>query len=529
MHFTNETKRNYVFRSDFEINHMGIKSDCGFIRFPKSCYDNRDKLKFKNINECFEWVDKNMDKFKKIQKTLNDIKFKSAAISESEWETIQKFLLTPENFKAEDFRTYDSWLAHNAKDRDNERFTVGVLKSFVKSIVGKGVFMEHPSRVGGLPEGTFYSAELKEVSDGEMIEYLGANPDKNLAKQLGKIREIDGGLYWLFVKMYMLADNENIRRLDAGIIKDMSISFNAPAIRDTQDENGKTMWREYINTDEREADAYEGSFVFLGSQYGAGTKDADNDNKEDKAVWSTAEINTFEDNCFAVVEAGTKDDEGKTIPRSARHLPHHAKGNGAAGAGGTVDLPHLRNALARVNQIEPVTDTNKAELISKARAHLQAHAKKLGIGSQEEGINMEFTIKVFGQEIKVAEESDVVKLTELIETKTSEIMAVADNTVKQIKETFGTDNFDALKQIAADAKGYKDSLVADVLKWGTLCKVITDANIEEKKSFLGKCDVAVLKQFAEEYKKIHDDRNPPPAHIDEPAKKEIKPEVKLIY
>lgn len=107
--------------------------------------------------------------------------------------------------------------------------------------------------------------------------------------------------------------------------------------------------------------------------------------KESKAVWTSAYIKTLENNCFAYVEVtGEKDDEGRIIPNTARHLPHHAKGNGASGTGGTVDLPHLRNGLARSNQVKPVTDTiSAAELQSKAKAHLIAHAKKLNIGDYD--------------------------------------------------------------------------------------------------------------------------------------------------
>lgn len=105
-----------------------------------------------------------------------------------------------------------------------------------------------------------------------------------------------------------------------------------------------------------------------------------------KGEWTVEYVNSMEDDCFAVVEpTGKKDDEGRTVPRTARHLPHHAKGQGGSGTGGTVDLPHLRNALARMNQITPVTDKISAEeLRAKAKKHLVAHAKKEGIGDWED-------------------------------------------------------------------------------------------------------------------------------------------------
>jgi HK97 family phage prohead protease len=63
-----------------------------------------------------------------------------------------------------------------------------------------------------------------------------------------------------------------------------------------------------------------------------------------KAVWTAAYINTLPDSSFLYIESGgEKDDEGKTTPRSLRHFP-------VKDAEGNVDLPHLRNALARIPQ-----------------------------------------------------------------------------------------------------------------------------------------------------------------------------------
>lgn len=92
-----------------------------------------------------------------------------------------------------------------------------------------------------------------------------------------------------------------------------------------------------------------------------------------RAEQSTATQNDLPDDAFAVISAGgKKDDEGKTTPRSLRHLPHHK-------ADGSIDLPHLKelhkNALARVSQTDLSAEDRKT-----AEAHLQAHAKKEGIG-----------------------------------------------------------------------------------------------------------------------------------------------------
>lgn len=77
------------------------------------------------------------------------------------------------------------------------------------------------------------------------------------------------------------------------------------------------------------------------------------------AEWDTAYINDLPDSAFACIDAGgEKDEEGKTVPRSLRHYPHH-------NASGEVDRPHLDNARARVAQ---------AGTTSCGADHLAAHA-----------------------------------------------------------------------------------------------------------------------------------------------------------
>lgn len=87
------------------------------------------------------------------------------------------------------------------------------------------------------------------------------------------------------------------------------------------------------------------------------------------AEWTAAAVNDLPDSAFAVVLwGGEKDADGKTVPRSLRTLPHH-------GPSGAVDLPHLRNALARLPQADL-----PAEAASTARRHLERHAAAEGVG-----------------------------------------------------------------------------------------------------------------------------------------------------
>jgi len=78
------------------------------------------------------------------------------------------------------------------------------------------------------------------------------------------------------------------------------------------------------------------------------------------AQWTTAFINNLPDSSFLYIEpGGSKDAEGKTTPRSLRHFP-------VKDASGSVDLPHLRNALSRIPQ-SSLSQAIKDRLTSKAR------------------------------------------------------------------------------------------------------------------------------------------------------------------
>jgi hypothetical protein len=77
-----------------------------------------------------------------------------------------------------------------------------------------------------------------------------------------------------------------------------------------------------------------------------------------KAKMSTSDINDLPDSAFAYIEpGGTKDSEGKTVPRSKRHFPVH-------------DKAHADNAAARIGQ--------GAEFGDKAKAKVEAAQRKFG-------------------------------------------------------------------------------------------------------------------------------------------------------
>ena len=112
-----------------------------------------------------------------------------------------------------------------------------------------------------------------------------------------------------------------------------------------------------------------------------------------EAEWTAAYINDLPDSSFAAIEPAYPE---KTQDKRCRHLPYKDKD-------GTVDLPHLRNALARMNQIEPVTDSiSAADLRAKAQTVLIAAAKGAGVGDyelKEKLADMENRLKTFESEL----------------------------------------------------------------------------------------------------------------------------------
>ena len=86
-----------------------------------------------------------------------------------------------------------------------------------------------------------------------------------------------------------------------------------------------------------------------------------------KAVWATSYIDDLPDSAFAYISPGGEKKDGKTDPRSLRHLPYK---NDA----GNVDAAHVRDALSRLDQTDIPQDAK-----DEARRKLEAAAKEVGV------------------------------------------------------------------------------------------------------------------------------------------------------
>lgn len=84
---------------------------------------------------------------------------------------------------------------------------------------------------------------------------------------------------------------------------------------------------------------------------------------------------SFPDAAFLVEKGAKKNQDGKTLQKF-RHLPHHNKNVKSPTENSSIDIPHLRNALARVNQVKPISE-NMLSFRKRALTHLQTHARSV--------------------------------------------------------------------------------------------------------------------------------------------------------
>lgn len=130
-------------------------------------------------------------------------------------------------------------------------------------------------------------------------------------------------------------------------------------------------------------DAIEGLYIDDGQDvrtYDFKPGDMDSSPDNSFAVWDTKYINDLPDAAFAIIlPGGKKDEEGKTVPRALRKLPHHNESVTDPNDNESIDIPHLKNALSRLSQTSLTPEQKQ-----KALSHLRAHAKALEIGEAAE-------------------------------------------------------------------------------------------------------------------------------------------------
>lgn len=181
--------------------------------------------------------------------------------SEAQLSLINGYTLRP--FAADELVVREYQLAHNCIDRDRECFDEALLQDFARTLPGKGVFIRHPGGWdgdSGPGEGRVFQASLETMSL-EAARSLLREPALALPPDRATVTVLKASAYFARTD----ANAALFTKMDAGIVSDVSIGFNATdRERIKQGDVEINVWR-YTGPGE----ALEMSHVWLGAQPGA--------------------------------------------------------------------------------------------------------------------------------------------------------------------------------------------------------------------------------------------------------------------
>lgn len=144
-----------------------------------------------------------------------------------------------------------------------------------------------------------------------------------------------------------------------------------------------------------------------------------------KAVWTKKDIDELPDSSFAFIASGGEKKDGVTEPKSLRKLPYKDKD-------GKIDAPHVRDALARLDQTEDIPDDEK----EKVKEKLEDALKEVDNTDEEKTA----TLKAAAIKALVALGADSEKAAQSIDYADMTILTnIADLAERMAKETGGAD------------------------------------------------------------------------------------------
>lgn len=169
-------------------------------------------------------------------------------------------------------------LAHNAVDRDNERFPEPLLDDFAATLPGKSLLFGHDRR-SYFPLGLFFDASTEVMSADQFKALTGEAP--RLPEGMSEVKVLWG---WFYIVKTGSAE-DMIANIEAGVYRHVSIGFAAADMNAVKKEaNGPVLYWEYVGPGE----ALEGSLVWLGAQPGAtaqkGLKDQEHHTQEEHTM-----------------------------------------------------------------------------------------------------------------------------------------------------------------------------------------------------------------------------------------------------
>ncbi len=155
-------------------------------------------------------------------------------------------------------------LAHNAIDRDDEVFDAALLADFARTLPGKGLFIKHPlswDGDSGPGKGRWFEADVQRMGLEEARTLLRA-PGLQWPPGVTTAEILMAGAYLVRTE----TNKDLLTEIDAGIVSDVSIGFNATRAGHIVDESGRELTARRLTSP---GEALEGSLVWLGAQPGA--------------------------------------------------------------------------------------------------------------------------------------------------------------------------------------------------------------------------------------------------------------------
>jgi len=209
------------------------------------------------------------------------------AVDDAALAAVSQYTLRP--FAADELQLREYVLAHNCIDRDNECFDEALLDNFATSLLGKGVYIKHPTTWqgdGGPAEGKVYATRTETLTL-DAARTLLDEPDLTLPPDRTQVK-------LLYASAYFAKTPDNTALLikqDAGIAGDVSIGFSAPPPQPIRDAEGReltaTRWP-------APGKALEMSLVWLGAQPGARAVKTALQNPEPEQVMTPEEIQALQ-------------------------------------------------------------------------------------------------------------------------------------------------------------------------------------------------------------------------------------------
>jgi hypothetical protein len=197
---------------------------------------------------------------------FSGIKAAPTVATDEQLAVINTFTRRP--FAADELLVGQIRLCNNAVDRDQERYSEECMDGFVKTIVRKTFLLSHDKHdIGRSAIGKFFAAEIEKMS----LDQARAEIDENLTLPEGKTE------VWFLCPWYYIpkaaVDPKDLVKIEAGIYDFTSIGYRCQQLVPVYSAAGagEVLYWEYRGKSE----ATEGSILYLGAQYGAGMKDAD--------------------------------------------------------------------------------------------------------------------------------------------------------------------------------------------------------------------------------------------------------------